>query len=198
MWPKWIAAILQIVMISLPPNQSLVVFSIFWYFATVAEHTLVHLQLYFLHSPAAVRRCFPTPQWLSLLTQLPCSDRSAGGLTPAAQRTPRDSWLSSDHSTCHLWLCASVCLETCARSCICVTAGLNSGWSNCHSLYFAHGTVKLSLSLEPSYYHRTHMFCPFGCNEVSIIISNNGGMLPFNKIHQTPVCLHFNSKWIKT
>jgi len=101
----------------------------------------------------------PTPQWLSLFTQLQHSDRTAGCNTPAARRPLRELWLPSDHlhSTLHL----SVCVCVCVRVYVAHTAGPHPGFSNCYSTYFACGCVKLSHSLWPSEPHWTHLLCPF-------------------------------------
>lgn len=63
-------------------------------------------------------------------------------------------------------VCVCVCLHT-------HTAGLRSGCSNCHSMYFACGSVKLPHSLRPPEPRRTRVFCRCSRTEFNIIVSRN-------------------------
>lgn len=87
----------------------------------------------------------PTPQWLSVFTQLHYSDRTAVCLVPPAQRPQKDLWLSSEclHLAFQLWLSVWQCTS--------------EHWS-CHSMCFARGCVKLSRSLRFAQPRRTRVF----------------------------------------
>lgn len=121
---------------------------------SVCNRPVQHLQ--FVKSIGAFQRPIPvfspqaclsvslTTQWLSLFTQLHRSDRTAAARPPL----PSGHWeIYDSRQTIYIqrFICDFVCvyLHT-------LTAGLHSGCSNCHSMYFACGCVKLSHSLWPS------------------------------------------------
>ncbi len=170
------------VMIS-PPKNGYIVFGTDLFCTFHFEKVTEHFRGQFHFSACRPASMSPPPQWLSLFTQLQNSDRTAGWPTRAAQRPLRDLWLSSDHlHSTFSFVISCVCV------CVCVylhthTAGLHSGRSNCHSMYFACGCVKLSLSLWPPGPHGTHVFCPFSCTKFSIIVSHNNAIQPPSTVY---------------